>query len=543
MIIKRFKMHWRNVILAVNTQKQADIQLVFDTNILVDALTARGQYFAYAVDLLEMVRNGKVEGWYAHHTLTTVYYLLERAFAAETQNRKTATDLAQTLVRELLQFLKPLPQVGDELLHIQSMPGDDLEDLLIFHLASSYLPNPLVVTRDKWFLQHASLAAAHPKEIIERGLTAWESRDQPIPFTDLATQQHCIRPQLERNIHRVLHHGQYIMGPEVAELEGKLARYTGAQHCITVASGTEALLIALMALDVKPGDEIITTPFTFVATAEVIALLGATPVFVDIEPDTCNIDASKIEVAITPRTRAIMPVSLYGQPADMDEINAIAARHGLTVIEDAAQSFGAEYKGHKSCNLSTIGCTSFFPSKPLGCYGDGGAIFTSDDKLAKAMREIRVHGQERRYVHTRIGVGGRMDTLQCAVVLGKLERFEWEVEQRLRIGARYNELFAGKVPTVTQRPDRTSVFAQYTVFVDNREQVQEKLKTAGVPTAVHYPIPLNRQSAYQALSRISNNVSSSDAMAGRVMSLPMSADLSQHEQDQIFMLVIEALGK
>jgi len=238
-----------------------------------------------------------------------------------------------------------------------------------------------------------------------------------------------------------------------------------------------------------------------------------------------------------------MPVSLYGQPADMDEINTIAARHGLTVIEDAAQSFGAEYKGEQSCNLSTIGCTSFFPSKPLGCYGDGGAIFTSDDHLARAMREIRVHGQERRYVHTRIGVGGRMDTLQCAVVLGKLERFEWEVEQRLRIGTRYNELFAGKVSTVTQRPDRTSVFAQYTVFVENREQVQDKLKAIGVPTAVHYPIPLHRQSAYAALGRISGKVSSSEVMAGRVMSLPMSADLSRQEQEHIVQLVIEALGR
>ena len=538
MIIKQFKMHWRTVILAVDTHKQADIQLVFDTNILVDALAARGQYFAYAVDLLEMVRNGKVTGWYAPHTLVTVCYLLERAFAAETQDRKTATDLAQTLMRELLQFLTPLPQVGDELLHIQSMPGDDLEDLLIVRLASSYLPNPLVVTRDKWFLQHASLAAAHPKEIIERSLTAWERRDQSIPFTDLAAQQHCIRPQLERNIHRVLHHGQYIMGPEVAELEGKLAEYTGAKHCITVASGTEALLIALMALDIKPGDEIITTPFTFVATAEVIALLGATPVFVDIEPDTCNIDASKIEAAITPKTKAIMPVSLYGQPADMDEINAIAAGHGLTVIEDAAQSFGAEYKGRKSCNLSTIGCTSFFPSKPLGCYGDGGAIFTSDDKLAKAMREIRVHGQERRYVHTRIGVGGRMDTLQCAVVLVKLERFEWEVERRLKIGARYNELFAGTVQTVNQRSDRTSAFAQYTVFVENREHVQDKLKAAGVPTAVHYPVPLHLQPAYKDQCRVHGGVSFAEQLSARVMSLPMSADLDQRAQD----VIVEAVS-
>ena len=525
----------------VNTHKQTDIQLVFDTNVLVDALTARGQYFACAVDLLEMVRNGKVEGWYAHHTLTSVYYLLERAFAAETQNRKTATDLAQTLLRELLQFLRPLPQVGDELRRIHSMPGDDLEDLLIVHLASSYLPNPLVVTRDKWFLQHSSLAAAHPKEIIERGLTAWQSRGQPIPFADLTTQQHCIRPQLERNMHRVLHHGQYIMGPEVAELEGKLAAYTGAKHCITVASGTEALLIALMALGIKPGEEVITTPFTFVATAEVIVLLGAVPVFVDIEPDTCNIDASKIEAAITSKTRAIIPVSLYGQPADMDEINAIAARHGLTVIEDAAQSFGAEYKGRKSCNLSTIACTSFFPSKPLGCYGDGGAIFSSDENLAKAMREIRVHGQEKRYVHTRIGVGGRMDTLQCAVVLAKLERFDWEVEQRLKIGARYNALFAGKVQTVTQRPDRTSVFAQYTAFIENREQVQERLKAAGVPTAVHYPVPLHLQPADRGGCQVHGGVKTAERMAQRVMSFPMSADLSVEDQERVVAAALEVV--
>jgi UDP-2-acetamido-2-deoxy-ribo-hexuluronate aminotransferase len=364
-----------------------------------------------------------------------------------------------------------------------------------------------------------------------------KENDMAIQFIDLKAQYQALKPSIDTRIQRVLDHGQYIMGPEVRELEERLEGYTGAKHCITVASGTEALLIALMALGVKPGDEIITTPFTFVATAEVIVLLGAVPVFVDIEPDTCNIDASKIEAAITPKTKAIMPVSLYGQPADMDEINAIAARHNLPVIEDAAQSFGAEYKGRKSCNLSTIGCTSFFPSKPLGCYGDGGAIFTSDDGLAKAMREIRVHGQERRYVHTRVGVGGRMDTLQCAVVLAKLERFDWEVEQRLKIGARYNELFAGKVPVITQRPDRTSVFAQYTVFVQDREAVQEKLKQAGVPTAVHYPIPLNDQPAYCHLC-CPDCTPTSKIMSAKVMSLPMSPDLVADDQQ----LIVNYLG-
>jgi UDP-2-acetamido-2-deoxy-ribo-hexuluronate aminotransferase len=362
-----------------------------------------------------------------------------------------------------------------------------------------------------------------------------------IQFIDLKAQYQALKSSIDARIHKVLDHGQYIMGPEVAELESKLAEYTGARYCITVASGTEALLIALMALDIKPGDEVITTPFTFVATAEVIALVGATPVFVDIESDTCNIDASKIEAALTPRTRAIMPVSLYGQPADMEEINAIAARHGLTVIEDAAQSFGAEYKGEKSCNLSTIGCTSFFPSKPLGCYGDGGAIFTSDDGLARAMREIRVHGQEKRYVHTRIGVGGRMDTLQCAVVLAKLERFDGEVERRLKLGGRYNALLAGKVQTVTQRSGRTSVFAQFTVFVDSRKQIEEQLKAAGVPTAVHYPVPLHLQPAYKALCRVHGGVPVAESMSGRVMSLPMSADITQGDQSQIVSALEAAL--
>ncbi|CAG0910125.1 unnamed protein product [Cyprideis torosa] len=316
------------------------------------------------------------------------------------------------------------------------------------------------------------------------------------------------------------------MGNEVELLEKKLAAYTGAKHCITVASGTEALLISLMALGIGAGDEVITTPFTFVATAEVIVLLGAKPVFVDIEPDTCNIDARLIEAKITERTKAIMPVSLYGQPADMDEINAIAAKYNLPVIEDAAQSFGATYKGKKSCHLSTIGCTSFFPSKPLGCYGDGGTIFTDDDDIYQACREIRIHGQSQRYVHTRIGVGGRMDTLQCAIVLAKLERFDWEVEQRIAIGQRYNQLMdeAG-VQRVQQRDDRTSVFAQYTVLVDERSEVEARFREAGIPTAVHYPVPLNEQPAYQHLC-CADCTPVAKAMAGRVMSLPMGADLS-----------------
>ena len=355
-----------------------------------------------------------------------------------------------------------------------------------------------------------------------------------IPFIDLKSQYQALKTSVDARIHKVLDHGQYIMGPEVRELEERLEAYTGARHCITVASGTEALLISLMALDIKPGDEIITTPFTFIATAEVIVLLGAVPVFVDIEPDTCNINASLIEAVITPKTKAIMPVSLYGQPADMAEINAIAARHGnIPVIEDAAQSFGAEYKGRKSCNLSSIGCTSFFPSKPLGCYGDGGAIFTNDDALAQAMREIRVHGQSKRYVHTRVGVGGRMDTIQCAVVLAKLERFDWETEQRLIIGKRYNEsIDSAGLKRVQQRQDRTSVFAQYTILLDQREDVQKRLSDLGIPTAVHYPIPLNEQPAYKQLC-CPDCTPEAQAVSRRVMSLPMGSGLSLADQQFI----------
>ncbi|MBT89844.1 MAG: aminotransferase DegT [Spirochaetales bacterium] len=359
-----------------------------------------------------------------------------------------------------------------------------------------------------------------------------------IQFIDLQTQYRALYPQIQARINRALEHGQFILGPEVKELEDKLATYTGSRYCITVSSGTEALLISLIALGVGSGDEVITTPFTFIATAEVIVRVGATPIFVDIQTDTCNLDPNKVESAISSKTKAIIPVSLYGQPADMDEINAVAVKYGnIPVIEDAAQSFGSEYRGRKSCNLSTIGCTSFFPSKPLGCYGDGGAIFTSDDQIAQACREIRVHGQSERYVHSRIGVGGRMDTLQAAIVLAKLYRFGWEVEQRHRIGSQYNELCDNNnIECVRIRDDRTSVFSQYTIFVDDRDAIREKLGKSGVPTAVHYPMPINDQAAYSQY-RVQHTPNARQ-VATKVLSLPMHPDLSVYEQE----LIISALS-
>ncbi len=355
----------------------------------------------------------------------------------------------------------------------------------------------------------------------------------PIEFIDLKTQQERIFPDLDRRMKAVLAHGQYIMGPEVKESEERLATYVGVKHCITASSGTDTLLIALMALGIGPGDEVITSPFTFIATGEMIALTGAKPVFVDIDPRTYNIDSAKIEAAVTPHTKAIMPVSLYGQCADFDAINVIAGKYGLPVIEDGAQSFGATYKGRRSCGLSTIGSTSFFPSKPLGCYGDGGALFTNDDALAKAMREIRIHGQDRRYHHPRIGINGRLDTLQAAVLLAKLEVFDNEVEARSRIGARYSELLHNDVVTSYVAPENTSVYAQYTVQVKNRDTVQNKLAEQGVPTAVHYPVPLHLQPVFTGLNHKLGDFPIAELTANRVMSLPMHPYLTDSLIEQI----------
>lgn len=352
-----------------------------------------------------------------------------------------------------------------------------------------------------------------------------------IEFIDLKAQQALIKEKIDAGIQRVLDHGQYILGPEVGELEEKLAAFVGAKYCISVANGTDALQIAQMALGIGPGDEVITPGFTYIATAETVALLGAKPVYVDVDQLTYNLDPQLLEAAITPRTKAIIPVSLYGQCADFDAINAIAARHGIPVIEDAAQSFGATYKGKRSCNLTTIACTSFFPSKPLGCYGDGGAIFTNDEELAKVMRQIARHGQDRRYHHIRVGVNSRLDTLQAAILLPKLEIFPCELEQRQQVAQQYQRLLEAAgiaIPFVATH--NVSAWAQFTVQVDKRDVVQETLKTAGIPTAVHYPIPLNKQ---PAVADAQACLPVGDAIAQRVMSLPMHPYMAITDQEKI----------
>jgi dTDP-4-amino-4,6-dideoxygalactose transaminase len=414
-------------------------------------------------------------------------------------------------------------------------------------------------------------------------------------FIDLKTQQKRIKGQLDANIQKVLAHGSYIMGPEIRELESKLAAYVGVKHAVACASGTDALLMALMALDVGPGDAVFTTPFTFIATAEVIALLGATPVFVDVDPATYNIDPAKLEQAVlavrdndparhplpkagyaiseasastvvpegpaapnalgkivprrapappsTPlRPRAVIPVDLFGLPADYDAIAAIAARHGLAVVEDAAQSFGAQYNGRRACAFGHVACTSFFPAKPLGCYGDGGMCFTDDDALAAALDSIRVHGKgSHKYDNARVGINGRLDTLQAAILLAKFDIFPEEADLRNQVAARYTEFIQkngmgpGASALVTPHVPRgyVSVWAQYSILARDeahRTTLMERLKAAGVPTAIYYPKPLHLQTAFAPLGYAPGAFPVSEDAAARIFSLPMHPYLQESDQ-------------
>jgi UDP-2-acetamido-2-deoxy-ribo-hexuluronate aminotransferase len=362
-----------------------------------------------------------------------------------------------------------------------------------------------------------------------------------IDFIDLKAQQARIRDRIDAGIARVLAHGQYILGPEVGELEEKLAAHAGVAHCIAVANGTDALQIAQMALGIGRGDEVITPGFTYIATAETVALLGARPVYVDVDPRTFNLDPELLEAAITPRTRAIIPVSLYGQCADFDAINAIAAKHGIAVIEDAAQSFGASYKGRRSGSLSTLACTSFFPTKPLGCYGDGGAVLTDDAELARLVRQIARHGQDRRYHHVRVGVNSRLDTLQAAILLPKLDILDGEIARRQQVAQTYARLFAEAELAIAPfvETHNRSAWAQYTVQVPDRDAVQARLKDAGIPTAVHYPLPLNRQ---PAVADRNLRLPVGDALAGQVISLPMSPYLGTDQQQSIVAALASVLS-
>ena len=361
-------------------------------------------------------------------------------------------------------------------------------------------------------------------------------------FIDLKAQYKKFEPSIRERIDRVLEHGRFIMGPEVEELETALGEYVEAKHTITVASGTDSLEIALRALDIGPGDEVLTVPFTWISTAEVILQVGAKPVFVDIDPLDFNIAVDRIESAITPRTKALLPVSLFGQMPDYDAINAIAAKHGITVIEDAAQSFGATRHGRKSCGVTTIASTSFYPAKPLGCYGEGGALFTNDDDLALKMRAIRTHGGIRRHFHDLVGMNGRFDTLQAAIMLGKWPGFADEVVARERLGARYSEKLRDVCETPGIREGNTHVYAQYTIRVPDRDTLGEKLKGKGIPTAVYYPKCLHEQPVFSHLGYSYGDFPAAEAASREVLSLPLNPYLTEAEQDFVIKGVREALA-
>ncbi len=350
-----------------------------------------------------------------------------------------------------------------------------------------------------------------------------------VDFANLNYQYGLYKEEIDSAIQEVLDSSKYIMGPQIGHLEEKLTAFIGGKHCIACSSGTDALQLALLGLGIGPGDEVITTPFTFIATAEMIAHVGAKPVFVDIDEKTYNIDPELIEPAVTAKTKAIMPVGLFGQPADMDEINALADSHHLPVIEDAAQSFGAGYKDGMSCNLSQIGCTSFFPAKPLGCYGDGGAVFTCNDQLAEKIRAMRVHGQNQRYRHKYRGIGARMDTVQAAVLLAKLRHYPHEIQKRQDVAAAYTDALKGKVMTPHVKEDRTSVWAQYSIRLDNRDGVREKLQENGIPTAVHYPMPLHLQECFQHLGGAEGDFPIAERVGNEIMSLPMNPFLDEED--------------
>jgi UDP-2-acetamido-2-deoxy-ribo-hexuluronate aminotransferase len=362
-------------------------------------------------------------------------------------------------------------------------------------------------------------------------------------FIDLKEQYRRYQSEVDRRMRTVLEHSHFILGPEIAELEAELSRYVGVRHCITVASGTTSLEIALRALGIGVGDEVVTVPFTWISSAEVIGLVGAKPVFVDVEPKTYNLNVDLLAKAITSRTKAIMPVSLFGQMPDYDRINAIAAKHGVAVIEDGAQSFGATQRGRRSCGVTLIGSTSFFPAKPLGCYGDGGALFTNDDALAERMRAIRTHGGLKRHHHPFLGTNGRFDTIQAAVVLAKMPHFEAEAAERGRIGDRYTKLLSSTCIVPEVMPGNTHVYAQYTIRVPNRDAVAAKLKEKGIPTAVYYPKCLHEQPVFSSSGYVWGDFPESEKASREVLSLPMHPFLTSLDQDRVIAALQESLLK
>jgi UDP-2-acetamido-2-deoxy-ribo-hexuluronate aminotransferase len=509
------------------------MDLLLDVDIVIDICQPRSDFSDSALKSLAKCHGHGGRIWLYAGSVQTLEYSLAGGLIQQAGSEGLSLPVAEALRRSRLliyefardkHWLAALASEGDVFL------SDDPEDEQLIRALERFEPSTIrLLTRDK------SLLGKCPAAISPDAYLLLQTGKKSFDFIDLKIQQDAERGSLEKGIHRVLHHGQYIMGPEIKELETHLAAYVGAKHCITCSSGTDALLMALMALDIGPGDEVITVPYTWISTAEVIALIHAKPVFVDIQPDTFNMDPDKLESAITPRTKAIMPVGIYGQCADMTRINAIADKHGIPVIEDAAQCFGATHHGKKACNLSLIGCTSFFPSKPLGCYGDGGAIFTPDDALADKLCQIRIHGQKVKHQHPLVGINGRLDTIQAAILLEKFSLFPEECRLRAEKGNRYNELLSGiadiKTPVITD--GNTSVYAQYTILSPGRDTLSRKLQAAGIPSVAYYTAPLHLQGAFAGLGYKAGDFPVAEQVAAQCLSLPMSPYLNREDQDAV----------
>jgi len=530
--------------------------VIFDIDVAVDLLADRQPASHAAKAAFEKALHAGCQLWLVAACLPSLLERLEKAFQSTTDDtgKEAIRSTASSQARDTLQrFLKNVSVLSTHGFHAETAFGSDRPmGALILSAADALADDVKIVSRDPSLLV-ADKRVVEPQAYADREDSINQPKD-PIPFVDLARQQHRVLTKVEKSISNVLRHGQYIMGPEIKELEDKLADYVGVEHAICCASGTDALLLALMAYGVGPGDAIFTSPFTFISTAEVISLLGATPVFVDIDPRTFNIDPGCLESAIkackennpgryplpavppnsaTPlEPKGIMPVDLFGLPVDYDRVNPIAAEHGLFVIEDAAQSFGAECHGKRACSLGDIGCTSFYPAKPLGCYGDGGAVFTKDGDLAARMISMRVHGEGKdRYDNTRIGLNARMDTLQAALLLPKLEIFPEEIVSRNRVAARYTEQLSPceslQIPRVPEGVQ--SAWAQYSLLADHREDVRSALRAKGIPTAVYYPKPLHLQTAYGGLGYKEGAFPESESASRRIFSLPMHPYLSDEQ--------------
>jgi UDP-2-acetamido-2-deoxy-ribo-hexuluronate aminotransferase len=515
------------------------MNLLLDVNVVVDVCAKRQPYYADSLGAVAFATKQGHRIWlYAGAVQTMEYTLgselkrLRQGPIASISNKAFGLQ-ARALLHDFStgkNWLSALAGEGDV------FEADDPEDEQYILALDRFKRGDIVLlTRDEVLLKKYPDLTMSPTSYIIQS-TVQSPKSSTLEFINLKTQQDTLRPKLERNIHRVMTHGQYIMGPEIKELEAKLAEYVGVTHAITAASGTVSLEIALRALDIGPGDEVITVPFTWISTAEVIGQVGARPVFVDIEPATYNMNVDLLEAAITPRTKAIMPVSLFGQMPDYDRINAIAAKFNLPVIEDGAQSFGATQRGRRSCGVTTIGSTSFFPAKPLGCYGDGGALFTNDDQLAEKMRAIRTHGGIKRHHHPFIGMNGRFDTIQAAILLAKLDHFDWEVKRRQEIGDHYNQLIADYCPLLTPpviEDGNTSVYAQFTIRAPNRDSLVTELKDQGIPNAVYYPKCLHEQPAFDFCNYQWGDFPESEKASREVLSLPMHPYLAEKDQEKV----------